>query len=108
MTLTIGTFVSKVMSLLFNTLFRFVKLSFKGASVFNFVATVTLCSDFGAQENKVCHCFQQLIPANKPVSGELWLKQVWGTEHFQFISPAPNTHTAGGPCRKWFANLKAS
>ena len=24
---------------------------------FNFMATVTICSDFGAQENKVCHCF---------------------------------------------------
>ena len=32
--LTIPTFVSKVMSLLFNTLFRFVKLSFQGTSIF--------------------------------------------------------------------------
>ena len=24
---------------------------------FNFMATVTICSDFGAQENKVSHCF---------------------------------------------------
>ena len=24
---------------------------------FNFMATVTICIDFGAQENKVCHCF---------------------------------------------------
>ena len=24
---------------------------------FNFMAAVTICSDFGAQENKVCHCF---------------------------------------------------
>ena len=24
---------------------------------FYFVASVTICSDFGAQENKVCHCF---------------------------------------------------
>ena len=23
----------------------------------NFMAVVTICSDFGAQENKVCHCF---------------------------------------------------
>ena len=23
---------------------------------FNFMATVTICGDFGAQENKVCHC----------------------------------------------------
>ena len=24
---------------------------------FNFMAEVTICKDFGAQENKVCHCF---------------------------------------------------
>ena len=24
---------------------------------FNFVTTVTIHSDFGAQENKICHCF---------------------------------------------------
>ena len=23
----------------------------------HFMATVNICSDFGAQENKVCHCF---------------------------------------------------
>ena len=23
----------------------------------NFMAAVTICSDFGAQENKFCHCF---------------------------------------------------
>ena len=23
----------------------------------NFMAAVTVCNDFGAQENKVCHCF---------------------------------------------------
>ena len=27
---------------------------------FNFMAAVTICSDFGAQENKVCHCFHCL------------------------------------------------
>ena len=24
---------------------------------FNFMAAVTVCSDFGAQENEICHCF---------------------------------------------------
>ena len=24
---------------------------------FNFMASVTICSDFGVQENKICHCF---------------------------------------------------
>ena len=32
-------------------------LSFQGISVFYFMAVVTICSDFGAQENKVSHCF---------------------------------------------------
>ena len=32
------------------------QIFFQGASV-NFVAVVTVLSDFGAQENKVCHCF---------------------------------------------------
>ena len=39
--LTLQTFVSRVMSLLFNTLFRF----------------VTIRSDFRAQEAEICHCF---------------------------------------------------
>ena len=43
--LTIWTFVDKVMSLLFNMLSRLV------------MAAVTICSDFGAQKNKVSHCF---------------------------------------------------
>ena len=41
--LTRWTFVGKVTTLLFIMLSR--------------LAEVTICSDFGAQENKVCHCF---------------------------------------------------
>ena len=48
--LTIQTFVSKVMSLLFNTLCH--SFSSKEQVSFNFMAAVTICSDFGAQENK--------------------------------------------------------
>ena len=99
--LTIRTFVSKVMSLLLNTLSRFVmafppriwlptpvslprefhgqkslvgynpwdckeldmtewltlSLPSKEQVSSNFLAVVTVCSDFGAQENKICHCF---------------------------------------------------
>ena len=56
--LTILTFVSKVMSLLFNTLSRFV-IDFPPRSkcLLNFMSSVTIHSDFGAQENRVCHCF---------------------------------------------------
>ena len=52
--LTIWTFASTEMSLLFNMLFRFVVgfLSKEQVS-FNFMAAVTVCSDFGAQKNKV-------------------------------------------------------
>ena len=53
--LTRRTFVGKVISLLFNMLSRLV-ITFlprsKQAS-FNFMAAITICSDFGAQKNKV-------------------------------------------------------
>ena len=51
--LTIQTFVGKVMSRLLNTLSRVV-VTFLARSK---LAAVTICSDFGAQENKICHCF---------------------------------------------------
>ena len=51
--LTVQTFVGKVMSLLFNMLSRFI-IDFlprsKQAS-FNFMVAVTVCSDFGGEEN---------------------------------------------------------
>ena len=60
--LTIWAFVGKVMSLLFNMLSRFVidkglLLSTKEQVSFHFIAAVNICSDFGAQENEICHCF---------------------------------------------------
>ena len=56
--LTRRTFASKIMSLLFNMLPKVVIVFFQGASsFFYFMAAVSICSDFGAQENKVCHCF---------------------------------------------------
>ena len=51
--LTIWMFVGKMMSLLFNMLSRFVRVNKR----LNFMAAVTICSDTGAQENKICHCF---------------------------------------------------
>ena len=56
-TLTRQTFVSKVMSLIFNMLSRLVIFSSKEKVSFNFMAAVTICSDFRAQENKVSPCF---------------------------------------------------
>ena len=54
--LTRQMFVGKVISLLFNKLSRFV-IAFrpKEQESFNFMAAVTICSDFGAQENKISH-----------------------------------------------------
>ena len=58
MALTRQTFVDKVMSLLFNMLSRLViTFLLMSKASFNFMAAVTICSDFGAQENKVSHCF---------------------------------------------------
>ena len=58
--LTRWTFVGKVMSLLFDMLSRLVIVCFffsKEQASFSFMTAVTICSDFGAQVNKVCHCF---------------------------------------------------
>ena len=56
--LTRQIFVGKVISLLFNMLSRLV-ITFlpRSKRLFNFMAAVTICSDFGARKNKVCHCF---------------------------------------------------
>ena len=55
--LNIWTFVEQVISLLFNILSRVVIAFLKGQASFNFMAAVTVCGDFGVQENKICHCF---------------------------------------------------
>ena len=54
----IQTFDSKVMSLLFNKLSRLL-IAFLPRSKHLLITwlPVTICSDFGAQENKICHCF---------------------------------------------------
>ena len=54
--LTRQTFVSKVMSLLFNMLSKFV-IAFKKQTSSNFMAAVTIHSNSGAQEEYICHCF---------------------------------------------------
>ena len=52
--LTRWTFIGKVMFLLVQVCHNF---SSKEQASFNFMAAVTICSDLGAQEKKVCHCF---------------------------------------------------
>ena len=63
--LTRRTFVGKVMSLLLNMLSRLVITFLPRNKRLNFMAAVTICSDFGAQENKVnhhFHCFPIYFP----------------------------------------------
>ena len=55
--LIIWAFVGKIMSLLFNTLPFCHSFPSKEPASFNLMATVTVCSDFGAQENKAYHRF---------------------------------------------------
>ena len=55
--LTKWTFFGKVMSLLFNTLSRLVISFPRSKRLLISYLQVTTCSDFEAQENKVCHCF---------------------------------------------------
>ena len=56
--LTIWMFaVHKVMSLIFDTLSRFVMAFLPRSKSLNFMAAVTVHHDFGTQENKICHCF---------------------------------------------------
>ena len=40
----------------------------KAQASFNFMALVTVCSDFGTQENNICHCFY-FFPICLPWSG---------------------------------------
>ena len=59
--LTGWTFVGKVISLLFNIPFRFVIASLlRSKHLLNFMAAVTICGDFGPQENKVSQCFPSI------------------------------------------------
>ena len=70
--LTRWTFVGKVMSLLFNMLSRLVhNFSSKEQASLNFMAAVTICSDFGTDKNKVSHCLH-FFPICLPWSDGTW------------------------------------
>ena len=55
--LTRRTFAGKVMSLLLNILSRLVITFLPRSKCLNFMAAITICSDFGAPQSKVSHCF---------------------------------------------------
>ena len=59
--LTKRTFDGKVMSLLFNMLFRFISFSSKEQVSFNFLAAATIYSDFGAQDLSLFLLFSHLF-----------------------------------------------
>ena len=65
--LTRWTFVGKVMSVLFNMLSRLVIAFLLRSKRLNFMAAVTICSDFRAPQNKVSHCFH-CFPIYLPLS----------------------------------------
>ena len=62
--LTIQTFVSKVMSLLFNMLSRFVIVFLPRSKHLLISWLVTICCDFGAWKDKVCYCFPTYLPGS--------------------------------------------
>ena len=55
--LTIWTFVRKLMPLLLTCCLGCHSFSSKEQVSFNFMATITIHNDSGAQEKKICHCF---------------------------------------------------
>ena len=57
MSLIIQTFVTKVMFLLFDMLSTFVQAFLARSKHLNFMTAVTVHSEFGDQENKICHPF---------------------------------------------------
>ena len=57
MALTRWTFVSKIMSLLFNMLSRLIIVSLPRSKDLDFMTAVIIFSDFGASQNRVSHCF---------------------------------------------------
>ena len=79
--LTRWTFVGKVMSLSFNMLSSSV-IVFLPRSKYLLISAVTICSDFGAQENKVSHCFH-CFPRSRCFSGTLLLS-LWPNKCWQF------------------------
>ena len=64
---TIQTSISKIMSLLSNLLSAYVIAVLPRSKYLNFMAQVTICSDFWSPGKKVCYCFH-CIPIYLPWS----------------------------------------
>ena len=65
---------------------------------FNYMVTITVCSDFGAHENKVCHCFH-FFPIYLPWTDGTGCQGLI----FQMVSfkPAFSLSLASGPISSW-------
>ena len=98
--LTIWTFVSKVISLLFNTLSRFV-VAFIPRSKRLLISWLQSLSPviFGAQENKVCHCFHFKVKEADPSNMKSYFFSV------MIVANQPTTNIAKDNFR---SNLLAS
>ena len=47
---------------------------------FNFMAAVNICSDFGAQENKICHSFHILFDHFHLLFDQVWINISYSDE----------------------------
>ena len=114
--LTRQTFVGKVMSLLFNMLSRLVITCLpRSKHLFNFMAAVTICSDLGAQKNKVWQCFH-CFPIYFPWSGnrmpwssfsECWaLSQLFHSPLLTFIKRLFSSSSLSAIMVVWSAYLR--
>ena len=67
------------------------------------MAPVTICSDFGAQENKVCHCFLNGERVAIPDShGPSRWRVAWSTDwHARTTQPIPVLLSSGQRCQCW-------
>ena len=88
--LTRQTFVDKVMSVLFNMLSRLVITFLPRSKCLNFMAAITICSDFGAPKNKVSHCFH-CFPIYLPWSGGI------GCHELRFLKMFSNYQCSTAP-----------
>ena len=96
-TLTRRTFVYKVMSLLFNMLSRVVIAFLPRSKCLHFMVAVTICSDFGAQENKLYHCFPTYLPwSDRTGCHSIWNRLVprWerSTPRLEFMRHNKRSH----------------
>ena len=93
--LTIWTFVGKVMSLLFNTLSRFVIIFLPRSKclLISWLQSLS-ASDFGAQDNKICHYFHFIPIYLSQSNGTMIL--VFGMLSFKPAFSLPSFHSSRG------------